>query len=308
MEAPDEETTAELLDLAATAAHASSASRRRSPASWRARRAGHQRAARRRRAGGRGIGEGRRALALPGRSRSGRAARGNRRSGRRLPWAIGSTHPRRRRLAPHGADRDRAPRAPGGTRRGGEPLIEGDPGDSVSARGRIEAAAGGGGSTLAPLGRHFDAVPILVVTDGAVGTLGEDRRRLRPNVVVEGVHGLAERNWVGRRLRLGTVELSVRERCERCVMTTIDPDTLEIRPDVLRRINSTSRGRWACTARWRCPAGFAWAIRSSSSEGRDRYDRPNLDPEATNWLRSESRTAGFASRSAAWSRRSRTAG
>jgi uncharacterized protein len=119
----------------------------------------------------------------------------------------------------------------------GEPLIDGDPWDSAPARERIEAVAGGG-STLAPLGRHFDAVPILVVTDGAVGELGEDRRRLRPNIVVEGVEGLAERDWVGRRLRLGAVELDVRERCERCVMTTIDPDTLEIRPDVLRRINA----------------------------------------------------------------------
>jgi uncharacterized protein len=122
-----------------------------------------------------------------------------------------------------------------------EPLIEGDPWDSAPARERIEAAAGGG-SRLTPLGRHFDAVPILVVTDGAVGRLGEDRRRLRPNVVVEGVHGLAERNWVGRRLRLGATELFVRERCERCVMTTIDPDTLEIDPDVLRRINADFEG------------------------------------------------------------------
>jgi uncharacterized protein len=138
---------------------------------------------------------------------------------------------------------------------GGEPLIEGDPWDSVPARERIEAAAGGG-STLAPLGRHFDAVPILVVTDGAVGTLGEDRRRLRPNVVVEGVHGLAERNWVGRRLRLGTVELLVRERCERCVMTTIDPDTLEIRPDVLRRINSDFEGMMGVYCDVAAPGGL----------------------------------------------------
>jgi uncharacterized protein YcbX len=123
----------------------------------------------------------------------------------------------------------------------GEPVIEGDPWDSDPARERIEGVAGAG-ATLAPLGRHFDAVPILVVTDGAVAALGEDSRRLRPNVVIAGVNGLAERNWVQRRLRLGPVELLVRERCERCVMTTIDPDTLEIRPDVLRRINSEFEG------------------------------------------------------------------
>jgi uncharacterized protein YcbX len=122
-----------------------------------------------------------------------------------------------------------------------EPLIDGERWDSGPARAAIESVAGGG-ATLAPLSRHFDAVPILAVTDGAVAALGEDSRRLRPNFVIEGVHGLAERNWIGRRLRLGGVELLVRERCERCVMTTIDPDTLEIRPDVLRRINSEFEG------------------------------------------------------------------
>ena len=128
-----------------------------------------------------------------------------------------------------------------GIDRSGEPLIAGEPWDSPRAGATIEAVAGVG-ATLAPIGRHFDAAPVLVVTDGAVAALDEDRRRLRPNVVVAGVHGLAERNWVGRRLRLGSVELLVRKRCERCVMTTIDPDTLEIRPDVLRRINSDFEG------------------------------------------------------------------
>ena len=96
----------------------------------------------------------------------------------------------------------------------GEPLVDGEPWDSEAAGERIEAVA----------------------------ALGEDRRRLRPNVVVEGVAGLGERDWVGRRLRLGPAELLVREPCERCVMTTIDPDTLEIRPDVLRRINDDFEG------------------------------------------------------------------
>ena len=55
--------------------------------------------------------------------------------------------------------------------------------------------------------------------------------------MIEGVEGLAENEWVGRRLRLGGVELEVVDRCVRCVMTTIEPDTLEVDPNVLRRIN-----------------------------------------------------------------------
>lgn len=118
----------------------------------------------------------------------------------------------------------------------GEPEIDGHRWDSVPALALIREAAGEG-STLAPVGRYFDSLSVHVVTDGAVAELGEDRRRLRPNIVVEGVEGLEEAEWVGRRLRLGGVELDVRERCVRCVMTTIDPDTQEVRPDVLRRIN-----------------------------------------------------------------------
>jgi len=118
----------------------------------------------------------------------------------------------------------------------GEPTIDGHAWDSGEALGLIRDAAGPGAS-LAPLGRHFDDRSILVATDGALDSLGVDYRRLRPNIVIEGVDGMAENEWVGRRLRLGQVELDVVDRCVRCVMTTIDPDTLEVDPAVLKRIN-----------------------------------------------------------------------
>ena len=119
---------------------------------------------------------------------------------------------------------------------GGEPTVDGHPWRSPEALDLIRDAAGPG-ADLAPLGRHFDDRSILVTTDGAIRALGVDGRRLRPNIFVEGVEGLAEGEWVGSRLRLGSVELDVVHRCERCVMTTIDPDSLEVDPDVLRRIN-----------------------------------------------------------------------
>lgn len=118
----------------------------------------------------------------------------------------------------------------------GEPTIDGHAWDSEEALGLIRDAAGPGAS-LAPLGRHFDDRAILVATDGALDALGVDYRRLRPNIVIEGVEGLAENQWVGRRLRLGQVELDVVDRCVRCVMTTINPDTLEVDPGVLKKIN-----------------------------------------------------------------------
>ena len=118
----------------------------------------------------------------------------------------------------------------------GEPTIDGHSWRSAEALDLIRDAAGPG-ADLAPLGRHFDDRAILVTTDGAIGALGVDGRRLRPNIYIEGVEGLAENEWVGKRLRLGDVELDVVDRCVRCVMTTIDPDSLEVDPNVLRRIN-----------------------------------------------------------------------
>ena len=118
----------------------------------------------------------------------------------------------------------------------GEPTVDDYPWDSGEALGLIREAAGPG-AELAPLGRHFDDRSVLLTTDGAIAALGVDHRRLRPNIVVEGVEGLAESGWAGRRLRLGEVELQVIDGCVRCVMTTIDPDSLEVDPDVLRRIN-----------------------------------------------------------------------
>lgn len=123
----------------------------------------------------------------------------------------------------------------------GAPLIEGARWDEAHALARLRSVAGDA-ANLDRAGRHFDAAPVLVVTDGALAALGEDRRRFRSNVVVAGVEGLAERAWVGRRLRVGGAELLVRERCERCLVTTIDPDTQEIRPEVLRRINAQLEG------------------------------------------------------------------
>ena len=46
---------------------------------------------------------------------------------------------------------------------------------------------------------RFDDTALLVATDGAVAELGVDRRRLRPNVVISGVEGMAERTWPGAR-------------------------------------------------------------------------------------------------------------
>jgi uncharacterized protein len=118
----------------------------------------------------------------------------------------------------------------------GEPLIAGHRWGSAEASQAIRSVAGDAARVVpAAEGHDHDGAPLLVVTDGGLAQLGADRRRFRPNLVLEGAEGAAELDWVGRRLHIGRVRLHVAEPCERCAVTTIDPDTTEVDPEVLRR-------------------------------------------------------------------------
>lgn len=83
---------------------------------------------------------------------------------------------------------------------------------------------------------RFDILPLLVATDGAIKEFGYDRRRLRPNIVIGGVEGLAEREWPGRQMRIGKAMIEFAQLRGRCVMTTYDPDTQIQDHAVLRQI------------------------------------------------------------------------
>jgi uncharacterized protein YcbX len=128
----------------------------------------------------------------------------------------------------------------------GEPLIDGLPWQSEAAAQAVRGAAGARAGLVRFDGvERFDVLPLLVATDGAIARLGVDHRRLRPNVVIAAVDGLAEREWPGRRLRLGQVVIEVASVRRRCVMTTYDPDTQVQDLGVLRRIVSEFGGRIA---------------------------------------------------------------
>jgi uncharacterized protein len=96
--------------------------------------------------------------------------------------------------------------------------------------------------------RRFDVLPLLVATDGAIAAFGRDARRLRPNLILGGVNGLDERDWEGRVLRAGSVLIALADLRGRCVMTTVDPDTLERDPRVLKDIVKRFDGRLALNA------------------------------------------------------------
>jgi len=127
-----------------------------------------------------------------------------------------------------------------------EPLVDGAPWTAPEVAKAIEAIAGPGARLARDDGPHrFDVLPLLVATDGAINALGLDRRRFRPNILVAGVDGLAERTWPGRRARVGAAIVAFDKLRGRCVMTTYDPDTLEQDPAVLRRIVQEMGGRLA---------------------------------------------------------------
>jgi uncharacterized protein YcbX len=131
----------------------------------------------------------------------------------------------------------------------GEPLVDGRPWGAPDVAADVVSAAGAGARLLRDdAGRRFDQLPLLVATDGAVAAFAHDRRRLRPNILVGGVQGLAERSWEGKLLRAGDVLIHLVDLRQRCVMTTFDPDTLVQDPGILRRIHREFGGTLALNA------------------------------------------------------------
>ncbi len=66
-----------------------------------------------------------------------------------------------------------------------------------------------------------------------------DKRRFRANIYLdlESEEGFGEDAFVGRTLRIGSrVTISVLERDPRCKMITLDPDTAELNPKILRAV------------------------------------------------------------------------
>ena len=134
----------------------------------------------------------------------------------------------------------------GSTAPDGSPLVDGLPWDSPQVAELVRRASDDDIALIRDETRvRFDVLPVSLVTDGALEVLGLDRRRLRPNIVLEGVEGLSERDWPGLAMRVGEAVVGVRQVRGRCVMTTYDPDTLEADPGVLRRFVEEFDGRFA---------------------------------------------------------------
>ncbi|WP_238996712.1 MOSC domain-containing protein [Paenibacillus pinistramenti] len=88
-----------------------------------------------------------------------------------------------------------------------------------------------------------DGASVLLVTDASLRKLEQlwgkpvDQRRFRGNFVIDlNDDSLFEGDWIGRQLDIGGARLQVDSFCERCVFITIDPDSQEKDPSLLRKV------------------------------------------------------------------------
>lgn len=131
----------------------------------------------------------------------------------------------------------------------GEPLVDGQPWSSPEILARVRAAAGADAMLARYDGpERFDVLPLLVATDGAIDSFGRDVRRLRPNIVIDGVDGMDEITWPGAELHIGDAVIALDSRRGRCPMTTVDPDTLVVDRAVLKDILARFDGKLALNA------------------------------------------------------------
>jgi uncharacterized protein len=125
--------------------------------------------------------------------------------------------------------------------------------DSPALHDRLRTASGAGQLTLLRSDRAMtDCRPVSLISTQTVGTLGQeigmalDQRRFRANIYVDfgAASGFTEDRLLGCSLRIGSkVVISVLERDPRCKMITLDPDTAQASPEVLRTVAQAHEGK-----------------------------------------------------------------
>jgi uncharacterized protein len=96
----------------------------------------------------------------------------------------------------------------------------------------------------------FDTFPLSLVTTQTLERLGEmtgtrlDAERFRPNILVETADGtpFAEDGWVGSVLSIGGLRMRVDKRDGRCAVITIDPETAQRDPAILKTVAREREG------------------------------------------------------------------
>ncbi len=94
-----------------------------------------------------------------------------------------------------------------------------------------------------PLGA-IEEEHVLIVTDTSLQEMsamwgqGVNYRRFRPNLIFSLYENIpfVEDTWFGKCIRIGEAELEIVRHCERCMIITIDPDTLTFEKTLLKTV------------------------------------------------------------------------
>ena len=90
-----------------------------------------------------------------------------------------------------------------------------------------------------------DGYPILIISEESLQDLTSrldsplPMNRFRPNIVVKGCDPFEEDVW--KRIRIGDIEMALVKPCARCVVTTIDKETLEKSKEPLKTLEKYRR-------------------------------------------------------------------
>ncbi|HUQ18926.1 MAG TPA: MOSC N-terminal beta barrel domain-containing protein [Gemmatimonadaceae bacterium] len=119
-------------------------------------------------------------------------------------------------------------------------------GDELDVVDEALARELGAGARVIKQGRGvFDTFPLSMISTqtvaGLEGYVGSelDRRRFRPNILVEATNSSSEfpeDGWIGNTLRIGEMKMRLDKRDKRCVTINVDPTTITKNAEVLRAV------------------------------------------------------------------------
>jgi MOSC domain-containing protein len=132
---------------------------------------------------------------------------------------------------------------------------------------------------MAP-GTFQDVAPITIMTTAALAAMAKhhpdgrwEQPRFRSNLVldmagdegdddegIDGVGGIVENGWIGRRLTIGTAVFEVTAPTPRCVMTTLPQGDLPRDRQILRTVARANRLEFAGFGIWACLGVYASVV------------------------------------------------
>jgi uncharacterized protein YcbX len=87
-----------------------------------------------------------------------------------------------------------------------------------------------------------DGYPILIISEASLQDLNSKlesalpMNRFRPNIIVKNSEPFAEDTW--KRVKIGDIEMALVKPCPRCVVTTIDKETLQKNKEPLKTLST----------------------------------------------------------------------